>query len=93
MSLATAPIVAILNHGPGNPRNSEGAFIDRRDGSILYAYTRYRGESWSDHATADIVGRTSVDGGRTWSSAEHLLISNDGALNVMSVSLLQPGVV
>lgn len=89
MSTPAAPIVAVLNHGPGNPRNSEGAFIDLRDGRILYAYTRYRGESWDDHATADIVGRTSADGGRTWSAADRMLVPNDGALNVMSVSLLR----
>ncbi len=89
MDRSAATLVATLDHGPGNPRNSEGAFIELRDGRLLYAYTRYRGESWSDHATADIVGRTSADGGRTWSTADRLLVPNDGILNVMSVSLLR----
>jgi len=82
-------IVASLPHGPGNPRNSEGAFIAGRDGRILFAYTRYRGESWSDHAQADIVARTSTDDGRTWDSQDRLLVANDGTQNVMSVSLLR----
>ena len=28
---------------PGNPRNSEGAFIRADDGTILFAYSRYTG--------------------------------------------------
>ena len=55
-----------LFHGEGNPRNSEGAFVELKDGRILFAYTRYKGASWADAATADIVGRISTDGGRTW---------------------------
>ena len=55
-----------LFHGEGNPRNSEGAFVELKDGRILFAYTRYKGGSWADAATADIVGRTSSDGG--WES-------------------------
>lgn len=89
MAPASNRIVASLPHGPGNPRNSEGAFIDLRDGRILFAYTRYRGESWADHATADIAARTSSDGGCTWSAEDRLLVPNDGSQNVMSVSLLR----
>jgi sialidase-1 len=89
MTHPASTVVVTLNHGPGNPRNSEGAFVDLRDGRILYAYTRYCGQNWDDDAVADIVGRTSVDGGRTWSAADRLIIRNDGALNVMSVSLLR----
>lgn len=89
MASDSSRIVASLPHGPGNPRNSEGAFIDGRDGRILFAYTRYRGESWSDHAQADIVARTSADDGRTWDDQERVIVANDGAQNVMSVSLLR----
>lgn len=58
---------------PGNPRNSEGAFLALRDGSLLFAYSRFRGESDADHAGADIVGIRSRDGGESWSAPETLL--------------------
>jgi hypothetical protein len=78
-----------LNHEPNNPRNSEGAFVTLRDGRVLFVYTRYYGKSWADHATADIVGRYSAGGGRSWSKADRIIVKNEGRLNVMSVSLLR----
>ena len=80
-------MAAILKHGPGNPRNSEGAFVELADGSIYFLYTRYNGESYHDHASADICGMISKDGGRTWVSVG-TVIKND-SMNVMSVSLLR----
>ena len=85
----TSRIVLKLAHGPGNPRNSEGAFVTLADGRILYAYSRYYGESWSDHAAAEIAARYSADGGRTWTAQDRILVPNEGGLNVMSVSLLR----
>lgn len=74
---------------PGNPRNSEGAFIPLKDGRILLAYTRYYGDRGGDHDPAVIAARYSADGGRTWSTTDQTLIPNEGDLNVMSVSLLR----
>lgn len=82
-------IVLKLSHGPGNARNSEGAFAALSDGRIVFAYTRYRGDDWADHACADIAARFSDDGGWTWSAEDRILVSNEGACNVMSVSLLR----
>ncbi len=83
-------IVLSLNAGAGNPRNSEGSFVTLKDGRILFAYSRYRGESnWGDHATADIAARVSGDGGRTWSPDDRILVANEGTCNVMSASLLR----
>ena len=76
-----------LPHTEGNPRNSEGSFVKLNDGSIMFAYTRYRGNSWSDHATADIVAIKSTDGGRSWS--DYSIMQPNRAENVMSVSLLR----
>ena len=76
-----------LPHGEGNPRNSEGSFVKLNDGTIMFAYTRYRGNSWDDHATADIVAIKSTDGGRTWS--DYSVLQPNRAENVMSVSLLR----
>lgn len=82
-------LVLELPHGPGNPRNSEGSFAALKDGRILFAYTRYVAGSGADHDPADIVGRLSADGGRTWPDEDRILVSNEGGCNVMSVSLLR----
>lgn len=82
-------IVLPLPAAPGNPRNSEGSFITLADGSILFAYSHYTGESWSDHARADIASRTSRGGGKTWSTDDRTLVANEGDCNVMSVSFLR----
>jgi Neuraminidase (sialidase) len=82
-------IVLELLSGPGNPRNSEGAFATLSDGRLLFAYTRFEGTSGSDHGTAVIAARTSADDGRTWSREDRVLVPNEGECNVMSVSLLR----
>ncbi len=74
-----------LLHGEDNPRNSEGSFVKLKDGSILFCYTRYHGDSWEDGATADVVAIKSQDGGKTWSDCS--VVRRNRALNVMSVSL------
>ena len=40
---------------PGNPRNSEGAFLPLRDGRTAFLYSRYAGSSTDDHAYAEIA--------------------------------------
>lgn len=82
-------MVLRLRHGWNNPRNSEGAFIDLADGRIMFAYTRFYGDSWSDIAAATICARFSSDGGRTWSKRDELLLENKGRFNVASPSLLR----
>ena len=52
-------IVLSLPHRRGNPRNSEGAFVDLADGRILFAYTKFIGKAWGDHGTAVIAARFS----------------------------------
>jgi hypothetical protein len=81
-------IIPLLPPGPGNPRNTEGSFVTLRDGRILYAYTRFSGGT-GDHDAASIVGRYSSDGGRTWTGEDVPIVSGEGTMNVMSVSLLR----
>jgi len=83
------PIVYEWNPAPSNPRNTEGSFVTLADGSILYAYSRYYGGS-HDHCPAVIGAAVSDDGGWTWRLIEKPLVENEGAMNVMSVSLLRP---
>lgn len=68
-----------------HPRYTEGSVLPLQDGSLLFAVTEFSG-SGSDFAQARIVGRTSSDGGRTWSD-QRVLQENTGRQNVMSVTL------
>lgn len=83
-------IVKDLAPGQGNPRNSEGAFIDLADGRILFVYSRFSGGIGSDNDPANLARIYSSDGGETWSDAESVLMAtDDAAQNIMSVSLLR----
>ncbi|EMI20400.1 sialidase [Rhodopirellula maiorica SM1] len=73
---------------PGNPRNSEGDFIELDDGRLLFVYTHFTGGG-SDHASAHLAGRYSSDGGKTWDAEDTRILDNDADLNIMSVSLLR----
>ena len=77
-----------LPPGKGNPRNSEGAFIPLKDGRVLFVYTHFTCGG-DDDSSAFLMGRTSPDGGRTWSAEERHVVENEGGMNVMSVSLLR----
>ncbi len=76
--------------GVDNPRNSEGAFIRGADGEILFAYSRYLGDSTHDHAPCDIAMIESRDEGETWSEPRVIApASAFGVKNVMSVSAVR----
>jgi hypothetical protein len=88
----TAPVVLDLAPGPGNPRNSEGAFLELQDGRILFVYSRFVGTSFSDEAKARLAARHSTDGGETWSSDTIIETPEENeVMNVMSVSLVRFG--
>jgi hypothetical protein len=70
----------------GGPRAGEGAVVATSEGELLMIYGRFEGPKDEDHAT--LVSRRSRDGGRTWSDPLTFATTPQGALNVMSVSLL-----
>ena len=82
--------VLSLAHHEGNPRNSEGAFLETPDGRLIFVYSRYTGESWHDNAAADLACRESRDGGRSWSECDRIVFDHRkaDAANLMSVSFL-----
>jgi len=82
-------VVLSIYPGSNNPRNSEGDFITLKDHRILYIYTHYTGTSSNDNAHAYLAGRYSSDNGKTWTNEDVKIIDQEGALNVMSVSLLR----
>lgn len=85
----TTEITLELPPSDNNPRNSEGDFISLKDGRIMFVYSRYSGDSSSDHAPASLAARYSADGGTTWTTEDQIVVPNEGGMNVMSVSLLR----
>lgn len=81
-------IVLRLEPSENNPRNSEGDFVQLKDGRILFIYTKFTGGS-GDHAQAHLASRFSNDKGITWSKEDVEVIPNEGTMNIMSVSLLR----
>jgi len=77
-----------LVHAPGNPRNSEGAFLRTASGRIRFVYSRYTGNDWHDGATADLAEVCSDDNGATWKD-RGVIRSRGSADNIMSVSMLR----
>jgi len=72
----------------GNPRNSEGAFLRLADGRLMFAYSRYHGDSWSDFAGCDIAAI--FYDGKSWSEPKILFSATEfDTKNIMSVSLLR----
>lgn len=73
-----------------NPRNSEGAFLTLLDGTILFAYSKFKGECQEDFAASDICIAVSGDGGRTFGEGRVVLTcEEERAVNIMSLSLLR----
>ncbi len=92
MKITATKISADIRPSDGNPRSSEGSFARLSDGRIVFAYSRYNGTSYGDHASCDICAVYSTDGGESFdvSSCTTLVHASDyGVQNVMSVSLLE----
>lgn len=71
-----------------NLRNSEGAFLRLGNGNLIFVYSRFRDESAADAAASDLC-RITFDGELNEKSTDILLKCEDeGAMNIMSVSLL-----
>lgn len=75
-------------------RNSEGAFIDLKDGGVLFIYSRFDQSSdpvagAEDSAKSRLAARVSRDRGVTW-SADAVISTpeEETAMNVMAVSML-----
>ena len=81
-------VVRELPPSADNCRNSEGDFARLRDGRVLYIYTRFRAGDAADHVVADLAGLVSPDG-LSWPGEPRIVVTNDAAQNVMSVSLLR----
>ena len=82
-------VTADIGPKEGNPRNSEGTFLQLADGEILFVYSRFRGDSGDDHAFADLSMMRSRDGGRSWGEDTIILtFEGEDGVNMMSPALL-----
>lgn len=71
-------------------RNSEGAFITLNDGRILFVYSRFGADSWSDGSACNLYGSVSHDNGEHFGEPFPILTHDQvQADNIMSVSLLR----
>jgi len=80
--------IELLPPGPGNPRNSEGDFVQLKDGRLMLVYTHFTGGG-GDNSAAHLAARFSADGGHTWATEDVEVVGREGKMNVMSVSLLR----
>jgi len=81
--------IPLLPPTPGkNPRNSEGAFIQLKDGRVMFVYTHFTGGA-GDASPSHLAARFSSDGGLSWTNKDVLVLPNQGKMNTMSVSLLR----
>jgi hypothetical protein len=72
-----------------NPRNSEGDFVQLKDGRLMFVYTHFTGGG-GDHDRASLVARFSADKGRTWTGEDIEIVgTGESGWNVMSVSMLR----
>ena len=82
-------VVRDIGPRAGNPRNSEGAFLDIPEG-LLFVYSRFRGDTAADHARADLALLRSLDGGRSFlDEGVTLTCEGEGGVNMMCPSLMR----
>lgn len=70
-------------------RNGEGSLIVLKNGDILYVFTEYVGSGRADHSNARLSACISKDGGESWSEPVPMMEKDEGATNIMSVSLIR----
>ncbi len=71
-----------------NGRNSEGDFITLKDGTIMFAYSRYNSADGEDDDACDIAALFSYDNGESFTDGRILIKATDfGVKNLMSVTL------
>jgi hypothetical protein len=87
--MSIGKIITDLAPGPSNNRNSEGSFARLSDGRIVLVYSRFRG-GMEDGDACDIAAIYSSDNGETFSEPEIIFTpESKGAMNLMSVSLVE----
>ncbi len=81
--------VNFLGTSEFNQRNGEGAFIELKNGSIMFGFTEFTANDWEDDVEARISYIISSDNGETWSNKKVLFEKPEDAKNIMSLSFLR----
>ena len=89
MKKNTGRQVLFMGADSSTPRNGEGTFIRLNDGRIMFVYSRFSGETWSDDSAADIAALFSSDEGETWSEPEIIFPHDEKSDNYMCPSLFK----
>ena len=88
--MSIGKVIKYIRPVENNPRNSEGAFYTFPDGRIIFIYSRYKGTSDHDGATADLFMLESLDNGESFTDVGTVFTCEElGGANIMSVSLLE----
>jgi len=88
LALAAEPVtISLLPPGEGNPRNTEGDFLQLRDGRWMLVYSKFTGAGAMDSGAALLAARYSSDNGATWTAGDQVIVQNEAQMNVMSVTL------
>lgn len=87
--MVTGNIMLDLAPSIGNPRNSEGSFLELKDGKLMFAFSRYIAEKGDDAEPAGIAVMYSSDQGRSWTKPKMLFSPEGEEKNLMSVSLIR----
>lgn len=83
-------IVCEIPPQKGNGRNSEGDFLKLKDGTIMFAYSRYNSDGMEDDDSCDIAALFSYDNGETFTDRKILVTAEEmGTKNLMCVSLMR----
>ena len=72
-----------------NTRNGEGSFIRLKNGTIIFGYTEFIGNSREDEENARISAVFSYDEGENWNEKRTLFEKSENAVNIMSLSFLR----
>ena len=81
--------VLFLSTNEKNSRNGEGSFIKLKDGSILFGFTEFIGNTREDDENARISAVISYDNGETWSDRFVLFDKPENSVNIMSLSFIR----
>ncbi|MCC7349337.1 MAG: exo-alpha-sialidase [Phycisphaerales bacterium] len=84
-------VVTIAQATPHNPRHSEPAMIELKDGSLMIVWQEFDGSELGadDHAPGHLSTMVSRDGGMSWGERRVLVENLPGDVNVFSPSLIR----
>jgi sialidase-1 len=86
---ATAYITVIAASTPESPCNDTATVAELPDGMLMVVWHKYRASSagTSDFGLADIAGKVSTDGGRSWKDERRLVEMTPGDVNIQAPAI------